>query len=102
MRGIPKSYGDSIVAMAENPVYLQGFCYHIHSYQQGVTYITDAVLNTFCGDFNAFQFTRELAMTYYYWKDSIESDGYDKNDVQGFLRQLRLEVINRIKRLTVN
>lgn len=102
MRGIPKSYAETIAAMAENPDYLQGFCYHIHTYQQGVSYITEALLNVMCGDFNALQFTRELAMTFHHWKDSLESDGFEKDDVQGFLRQLRLEVINRIKRLTVN
>ena len=51
MKGIPKSFAETIRVMAERPDVLQGYVFHIKSYQMGVSYLTDAVLNTFTGSF---------------------------------------------------
>ena len=85
--------------MAERPDVLQGYAFHIKSYQMGVTYLTEAVLDTFTGSFEPITFRREIAMTYYYWKQSEESANCDKDNVQNFLRLLRIDVVRKIKSL---
>lgn len=99
MKGIPKSFAETIRVMAERPDVLQGYCYHIKTYQMGVGYLTDAILNTFTGTFEPLTFNREIAMTYHYWRQSAESDNCDKDNVQNFLRLLRIDIIRKIKNL---
>ena len=102
MKGIPKSFAETIRVMAERPDVLQGYVFHIKSYQMGVSYLTDAVLNTFTGSFEPITFRREIAMTYHYWKNAEGCDSRDKENVQNFLRLLRIDVINKIKQLEFN
>lgn len=99
MKGIPKSFAETIRVMAERPDVLQGYCYHIKTYQMGVSYLTEAILDTFTGTFEPITFRHEIAMTYHYWKNSVESGQCDKENVQNFLRLLRIDVIRKIKQL---
>jgi hypothetical protein len=41
-------------------------------------------------------------MTYHYWKNAEGCDSRDKENVQNFLRLLRIDVINKIKQLEFN
>lgn len=99
MKGIPKGYAETIRILAERPDVLQGYVYHIKTYQMGVSFLAEAILNTFTGSFEPMTFNREIAMTYHYWKQTVE-DGTGEN-VQNFLRLLRIDVINKIKRLEI-
>lgn len=99
MKGIPKSFAETIRVMAERPDVLQGYVFHIKTYQMGVSYLTDAILDTFTGSFEPMTFRREIAMTYHYWKQSEESGDCDKENVQNFLKLLRIDVIRKIKQI---
>ena len=99
MKGIPKSFAETIRVMAERPDVLQGYVFHIKTYQMGVSYLTDAILDTFTGSFEPITFRREIAMTYHYWKQSEECGDCDKENVQNFLKLLRIDVIRKIKHI---
>ena len=99
MKGIPKSFAEVIRVLAERPDVLQGYCYHIKTYQMGVSCLAEAILNTFTGTFEPMTFRREIAMTYHYWKESVAGESVDKDNVQNFLRLLRIDVIRKIKQL---
>lgn len=102
MKGIPKSFAETIRILAERPDVLQGYCYHIKSYQLGVSYLAEAILNTFAGTFEPMTFNREIAMSYHYWKETGEHGSADKENVQNFLRILRIDVIRKIKQIDIS
>lgn len=97
MKAITKSYADYITFKASRPDVIQGYAYYITSYQIGVTYLIDDLLNGLASPLELNRFENDLTQTYLKWRELHQTEAGADLSTLAFLKELRPAIIKKIK-----